>query len=80
MFYILIKTITKIGNSKGISFDAALLELADLKEGDKVYVTIHDGGTITLTPDRKTIDPDSAREQAKQLIKKNDELFHRLAQ
>jgi len=47
----MIKTITKIGNSKGIIFDAALLELANLKVGDKLNVTVHEGGTITLVPD-----------------------------
>ena len=30
------KTITKIGNSQGIIFDAALMELARVKVGDKV--------------------------------------------
>ena len=46
----MIKTITKIGNSKGIIFDAALLELANLKEGDRLNVTVHEGGAITLVP------------------------------
>ena len=46
----MIKTITKIGNSKGIIFDAALLELANLKVGDKLNVTVHEGGAITLVP------------------------------
>ena len=50
------KTITKIGNSQGIIFDAALLELAHLKVGDEVNVEIHDGGTISLTPTRKQPD------------------------
>jgi len=47
-----IKTITKIGNSRGIVFDAALLEVAHLKSGDEVNVEVHEGGTITLTPIR----------------------------
>lgn len=46
----MIKTITKVGNSQGIIFDAALLELAHLKAGDRVNVEVHQGGTITLTP------------------------------
>lgn len=52
----MIKTITRIGNSKGIIFDAALLELAHLKEGDRVNVTVHEGGTIVLTPEAPGID------------------------
>lgn len=44
------KTITKIGNSQGIIFDAALMELAHLKPGDDVNIEVHEGGTITLTP------------------------------
>jgi antitoxin component of MazEF toxin-antitoxin module len=46
----MVKTISKVGNSHGIVFDAALMELAHLKAGDAVNVEVHDGGTITLTP------------------------------
>jgi antitoxin component of MazEF toxin-antitoxin module len=48
----MIKTITKIGNSQGIIFDAALMDLAHVKVGDAVNVEVHEGGTITLTPFR----------------------------
>jgi antitoxin component of MazEF toxin-antitoxin module len=48
----MVKAITKIGNSNGIIFDTALLELARLKAGDQVNVTVHRGGSITLTPVR----------------------------
>lgn len=75
----MIKTITKIGNSKGIIFDAALLELANLKVGDKVNVTVHEGGTITLVPDVVTVAPDRARAKAATLIATNNELFDRLS-
>lgn len=46
----MIKTISKIGNSQGIIFDSALLQLARLKVGDAVNVEVHSGGTITITP------------------------------
>jgi antitoxin component of MazEF toxin-antitoxin module len=46
------KTITKVGNSQGVIFDSALMELAHLKVGDDVNVEVHTGGTITLTPIR----------------------------
>jgi antitoxin component of MazEF toxin-antitoxin module len=46
----MVKAITKIGNSHGIIFDAAVLELAHLKAGDKLNLEVHEGGTITLTP------------------------------
>jgi antitoxin component of MazEF toxin-antitoxin module len=76
----MIKTITKVGNSQGIIFDAALLQLARLKVGDQVNVEVHPGGTITLAPiDRKVIDENAAAASAKRLIKKNSELFRRLA-
>ena len=61
----MIKTITKVGNSQGIIFDAALMELAHLKAGDEVNVEIHVGGTLTLTPIR----PRPSREQVSKLIK-----------
>ncbi len=46
----MIKTISKIGNSQGIIFDSALLQLARLKVGDEVNVEVHSGGTITIAP------------------------------
>ncbi len=48
----MIKTLAKIGNSQGIIFDAALMDLAHLKAGDELNVEVHQGGTITLTPIR----------------------------
>ena len=48
------KTISKIGNSQGIIFDAALMDLAHLRVGDQVNVTVASGsGTIVLEPIRK---------------------------
>ena len=83
MYYIvlrMIKTITKIGNSRGIIFDSALLQLARLKEGDQVNVEVHSGGTITLTRvDLETIDTDEAADAARRIISKNDDLFKRLS-
>lgn len=46
----MIKKITKVGNSQGIIFDSAIMELARLKVGDEVNLEIHSGGAITLTP------------------------------
>jgi len=61
----MIKTISKIGNSQGVIFDAALMELAHLKAGDEVNVEVHEGGTITLTPIR----PRPSREEVSKVIK-----------
>ena len=73
------KTIRPIGNSQGIIFDVALMDLAHLKVGDQLSVTVHDGGTITLTPVRPVIDAEHARATAKRLISQNEELFRRLS-
>lgn len=73
------KTITRIGNSQGIIFDAALMDLARLKVGDQVTVSLHDGGAIVLTPVRPVIGPEQAAETTKRLIDKNTELFRRLS-
>jgi antitoxin component of MazEF toxin-antitoxin module len=61
----MIKTITKIGNSQGLMFDAALMELAHLKAGDQVNIELHEGGTITLTPLR----PKPSRAEVSRVIK-----------
>ena len=73
------KTITKIGNSQGIIFDAMLMELAHLKLGDQLAVTLHEGGSIVFTPVRPTIEPAEAAATARRLIRKNTELFRRLS-
>jgi antitoxin component of MazEF toxin-antitoxin module len=75
----MIKRITKIGNSQGITFDAALMDLARLKVGDEVNVTVHEGGAIYLTPVRPVIDPEQAGDLAREVIKQNNELFRRLS-
>lgn len=73
------KTITKIGNSQGLMFDSALMDLVHLKVGDQVAVSIHEGGSIVLTPIRTVIDATKAASTAKRLIGKNSELFRRLS-
>lgn len=76
----MIKTISKIGNSQGIIFDSALLQLARLKVGDEVNVEVHSGGTITIAPmDHAVIETERAAATAKRLIQKNHELFRRLS-
>jgi antitoxin component of MazEF toxin-antitoxin module len=75
----MIKTITKVGNSQGIIFDAALMDLARLKPGDQMNVEVHAGGAITLTPIKQAVDADEAGKRARELVKRNDKLFKRLA-
>jgi antitoxin component of MazEF toxin-antitoxin module len=73
------KTISKVGNSHGIIFDAALMDLARVKVGDQLTVTVHEGGSIVLTPVRPALDPAAAAATAKRLIRKNSALFKRLS-
>jgi antitoxin component of MazEF toxin-antitoxin module len=73
------KTISKVGNSHGIIFDAALMDLARVKVGDQLTVTVHEGGSIILTPVRPALDPAKATTMAKRLIRKNSALFKRLS-
>jgi antitoxin component of MazEF toxin-antitoxin module len=75
----MIKTITKVGNSQGIILDAALMDLARLKVGDQVNLTVHEGGAIYLTPVNPVISPEAASASAKAIIEKNSELFRRLS-
>jgi antitoxin component of MazEF toxin-antitoxin module len=73
------KTIAKIGNSQGLMFDTALMEMARLKVGDQVTVSVHEGGSIIITPIRPVIDAERGAVVAKRLIGKNSELFKRLS-
>ncbi len=60
-------------------FDSALMDLARIKVGDQVTVSVHEGGSIVLTPVRPVITPAKAAATAKGLIRKNAALFRRLA-
>ena len=75
----MIKTITKIGNSQGITFDAALMDLARLKVGDQVNVTVHDGGSITVTPVRPEIAPGEVTASIKGIMRDYKSTMRRLA-
>jgi antitoxin component of MazEF toxin-antitoxin module len=61
------KTITKVGNSQGIIFDAALMDLARIKVGDQLNVTVMpESGAIMLMPLR----PGPSKEEISLVIKK----------
>jgi len=75
----MIKKLSKIGNSRGIIFDAALMEQAHLKEGDEVNVTVHQGGSITLTPIRRTASTEEIIKVADEIMDENKGLFQRLS-
>jgi antitoxin component of MazEF toxin-antitoxin module len=61
------KTITKLGNSQGIIFDAALMDLARIKVGDQVNVTVvPESGAILLMPLR----PGPSKEEISSVVKK----------
>jgi antitoxin component of MazEF toxin-antitoxin module len=75
----MLKTITKVGNSQGLILDAALMDLARLKVGDAVNVTVHEGGAIVITPMAPTVGKDEARRAAAKIIRRNREVFRRLA-
>jgi antitoxin component of MazEF toxin-antitoxin module len=73
------KTISKVGNSQGIIFDSALMDLAGVKVGDQLNITVHEGGAIILMPVRPSLGPKEAATAARRLIKKNSALFKRLS-
>ena len=75
----MIKTITKVGNSQGIMLDAALMDLARLKVGDQVNLTVHEGGAIYLTPVRPVVRPEEATKAVKQIMKDYSRTMKRLA-
>ena len=44
------KTITKVGDEAAVVLDSALLQLASLRVGDQVAVSVNELGAIVLTP------------------------------
>jgi hypothetical protein len=55
------------------------MDLARLKVGDQVNVTIHEGGVINLTPLQPVVTPEEAAASARAITAKNHELFRRLS-
>jgi antitoxin component of MazEF toxin-antitoxin module len=75
----MIKTITKLGNSQGVIFDATVMDLAHLKVGDQVNLEIHDGRTLTLTPLRTEPDAQKVSRVIKSTMKDYKRTMRRLA-
>jgi antitoxin component of MazEF toxin-antitoxin module len=75
----MVKTISKVGNSHGIIFDSALMELAHLRAGDEVNVEVHAGGTITLTPLRPRPSPAEVSRVIKSTMKDYARTMKKLA-
>ena len=81
MFYnaAVVKTIAKIGNSHGLIFDAALLDLTGLKAGDQVAVSVAPGGSIILNPIRKAARPEAVSATVKRTVKDYRKTLRKLA-
>jgi len=75
----MVKTITKVGNSHGLIFDATLLDLTGLKAGDQVAVSIAPGGSIILTPIRKAVRPEDVSATVKRTVKDYRKTLRKLA-
>lgn len=75
----MLKSISKVGNSHGLIFDTALRELTGLKPGDQVNVTVHEGGTITLTPIRKAAAPEAISATIRKTVRDYRKTLRRLA-
>lgn len=75
----MVKTITKVGNSQGLIFDSALLEMARLKVGDEVNIEVHAGGTITLTPVRPRPSADEIRASVERIMDRYSDTLKKLS-
>jgi len=76
----MIKTIVKVGDSAGLTLDQAVLELARLKIGDRVDVSVDEAtGVIRVALVQPVVDAQQAGNVAERIVRKNDELFRRLS-
>jgi antitoxin component of MazEF toxin-antitoxin module len=75
----MVKTITKIGNSQGVIFDTALLDLTGLRPGDQVVVSVAAGGSIILTPLRKAARQEEVSATVKRTVKDYRKTLRKLA-
>ena len=77
--FTMIKNITKIGNSHGIIFESALLQLAHHNPGDEVNVEVHSSGTITITPMKPVQNPAQVSAKVEDVMKRYAQTMKRLA-
>jgi antitoxin component of MazEF toxin-antitoxin module len=75
----MVKTITKVGNSQGLIFDAALMDLTGLRVGDQVDVSVAPGGTIVVTPIRKAARAEEVTSTIKKTVKDYRRTLRKLA-
>lgn len=75
----MLKTITRIGNSQGLIFDAALRELTGLKDGDQVNITVHAGGSIVITPVRRAASPEAVTQMIDRTVRDYRRTLKKLA-
>ena len=74
------KTISKVGNSQGIIFDAALMDLARVKVGDQVNITVvPESGAIVLMPIRQGPSKAEVRSVIKKTAKDYRKTLRKLA-
>lgn len=72
------KTISRIGNSAGITLDKALPELAHKKIGDKENVTVSNG-SLTITASSYGVEDDELRKSIARMRRKFDGAMKKLA-
>ncbi|MBX3474824.1 MAG: hypothetical protein KF754_10605 [Planctomycetes bacterium] len=75
----MVKTITKIGNSAGITLDKALLELIHVKLGDQVAVSVRNG-SIVITPANVGFSEEEISDAAGAIFKRYGKAFKKLAE
>lgn len=75
----MVKTISKIGNSAGITLDKALLELLHVKVGDQVTVTVRNGSVI-ITPANVGFSDEDIDKAAGEVFNRYDKAFKKLAE
>jgi antitoxin component of MazEF toxin-antitoxin module len=75
----MLKQITKVGNSQGLILDTALMDLTGLRVGDQVNVSVAPGGTIMVTPIRKSASRDEVSSTIRKTVKDYRKTLKKLA-
>lgn len=73
-----IKKLTRIGNSQGITLDKAILEALAIQPGDQLQLTIT-GGVLTITPVNLGLGKDRVKASIKKLRPRYDKMLRNLA-
>jgi antitoxin component of MazEF toxin-antitoxin module len=76
----MIKQLRRVGNSRALILDRALIELLGLEENAEVELTVHNGSLIVTPANPKPVSPERFEQSLSRVVKRRRSALRRLAE